>query len=81
MRIGKLLLAVAIFVMAAALSACSSEQAQEPVAPKAPSQQQAQDGGPADKTLTGTGPKMQRVKDAPMPDSPGDDAEGLKNYA
>jgi sortase A len=80
-RIGKLLLAVAILATLAALSACSSEQAQEPVAPKAPSEQQAQDGGPADKTLTVTVPKMQRVKDAPMPDSTGDDEEVLKNYA
>ncbi|MBV9453592.1 MAG: sortase [Rubrobacter sp.] len=80
-RIGKLLLVVAILAVSGALSACSSEQAQEPVAPKAPSQQQSQDGGPSDKTLTVTVPKMQRVKDAPMPDSSGDDEEVLKNYA
>jgi sortase A len=52
----------------------------EPVAPEAPSEQQEQVGGPTDKTLTVTVPKMQRVKDATVPDGPGDE-EMLKNYA
>ncbi len=86
MRIGKLLLLVTTLAMAAALlAACSSEEAQsppdEPVAPKAPAEQQEQAGGPADKTLTITVPKMQRVKDSPMPDTYGEDEESLKNYA
>ena len=85
MRIGKLLLLVTTLAMAAALlAACSSEEAQsppdEPVAPKAPSEQQEQAGGPADKTLTVTVPNMQRIKEAPMPDTYGDE-ESLKNYA
>ena len=85
MRIGKLLLVVATLAMAAALAACSSEEAQNPpdeaVAPKAPIEQQEQAGGPADKTLTVTVPNMQRVKDSPIPDTHGDDEESLKNYA
>jgi sortase A len=84
-RIGKLLLAVATLAMVMTLlAACSSEEAQsppdEPVAPKAPAEQQEQAGGPADKTLTVTVPNMQRVKDSPMPDTHGDE-ESLKNYA
>ena len=82
MRIGKLLLVVAILAVAATLGACSSEQApSNEVAPKAPAEQQEQAGGPADKTLTVTVPKMQRVKDSAMPDSSGDDEDMLKNYA
>jgi sortase A len=81
-RIGKLLLAVATLAMVATLlGACSSEKAEEPVAPEAPSEQQEQAGAPADKTLTVTVPNMQRVKDSPMPDTYGDDEESLKNYA
>ncbi len=84
-RVGKLLVAVATLAIVATLGACSSEEAQsppdEPVAPKAPAEQQEQAGGPADKTLTVTVPKMQRVKDSPMPDTYGDDEESLKNYA
>lgn len=38
-------------------------------------------GGPEDKTLTVTVPKMERVKDAAVPDAEGDDEEALKNYA
>ncbi len=38
-------------------------------------------GGPEDKTLTVTVPKMERVKDAAVPDAEGDDEESLKNYA
>ncbi len=38
-------------------------------------------GGPEDKTLTVTVPKMERVKDAAIPDAEGDDEEALKNYA
>ena len=69
-------------MVATLLAACSSEQApSNEVAPKAPAEQQEQAGGPADKTLTVTVPKMQRVKDSAMPDTYGDDEEMLKNYA
>ncbi len=53
----------------------------EPVAPEAPSEQQEQTEGPANKTLMLTAPKMQRIKDAIVPDGPGGDEEMLKNYA
>ncbi len=85
MRVVKLLVAVATLAIAATLGACGGEEAQsppdEPIAPKAPAEQQEQAGGPADKTLTVTVPNMQRVKDSPMPDTYGDDEESLKNYA
>ncbi len=38
-------------------------------------------GGPEDKTLTVTIPKMSRVKDAAFPNTFGDDEETLKNFA
>lgn len=38
-------------------------------------------GGPEDKTLTVTVPKMERIKEAAIPDAEGDDEEALKNYA
>ncbi len=45
-------------------------------------QQNAQDtGGPQDKSLTVTVPKMDRVEDATVPDAVGDDEEALGNYA
>lgn len=82
MRIGKLLLAVAALAMVATLlGSCSLEKADESVAPDAPAEKQEQAGGPADKTLTVTVPKMERIKDSPMPDTHGDDEEALKNYA
>ncbi len=69
------MLAVATLAMVVTLGACSSEKAEEPVAPE------EQAGAPADTTLTVTVPNMQRVKDSPMPDTYGDDEESLKNYA
>ncbi len=45
-------------------------------------QQNAQDtGGPQDKSLSITVPKMDRVEDATVPDAAGDDEEALGNYA
>lgn len=38
-------------------------------------------GGPEDKTLTVTAPKMERIKEADILDAEGDDEEALKNYA
>ena len=43
-------------------------------------QEQAADG-PEDKTLTVTVPKMERIKDAAMPDAAGDDEQALEDYA
>ncbi len=45
-------------------------------------QQDAQDtGGPQDKSLSITVPKMDRVEDATVPDAAGDDEEALGDYA
>src|SRR5215204_2777424 len=76
-------------MVVATLSACSgSETGQnppdQPVAPRAPSEQQGSSGdldAPEDRTLTVTVPKMQRVRDAPFPSTLGDDEESLKNFA
>src|SRR5215210_5713619 len=68
------------------LSACSGSEAppDQPVAPKAPAEPQAQGNdanAPEDETLTVTVPSMQRVKDAAFPSTFGDDEESLKNFA
>jgi sortase A len=89
-RIGKLLLTIAALAMVAMLAACGgSDKGQapsdQPVAPKAPSETQKQSAeeqanAPADPTLTITVPSMERIKDAPVPDTFGDDEESLKNH-
>jgi len=73
--------------MVATLAACSGseEPPDEAVAPDAPAKQQQQSAedlanAPADETLTLTVPSMERIKDAPVPDTFGDDEEALKNY-
>ena len=76
--------------MVAMLAACGgSDKGQapsdQPVAPKAPSETQKQSAeeqanAPADPTLTITVPSMERIKDAPVPDTFGDDEESLKNH-
>ncbi len=87
MRVGKLLLVSVALAILTTLSACgggSDAPPDQPVAPKAPAEQQAQDdvaGAPEDETLTVTVPKMQRVKDAAFPSTFGDDEESLKNFA
>ncbi len=43
--------------------------------------QEAAAGGPENKTLTLTVPKMSRIKDVSVPTASGDDEEALKNYA
>jgi sortase A len=87
LRASKLLLVVVALAILATLSACGgSEQAppDQPVAPEAPAEPQAQGdspNAPEDETLTVTVPAMQRVKDAPFPSTFGDDEETLKNFA
>ncbi|MDP8949187.1 MAG: sortase [Actinomycetota bacterium] len=86
MRIGKLLLVFSALAMVATLAACGgSEEGQAPpeeqVAPSAPAEQQGQDDGPADKTLTVTVPSMDRVNESPMPDTFGEDEDSLRDYA
>ncbi len=88
MRVRKLLLAIAASAIVATLAACSGSQAppDEPVAPEGPASKQKQSAedqanAPADPTLMLTVPGMERVKDAPVPDTLGDDEESLKNYA
>jgi sortase A len=85
-RIGKLLLVISALAMVATLAACGgSEEGQAPseeqVAPSAPAEQQEQDDGPADKTLTVTVPSMDRVNESPMPDTFGEDEDSLRDYA
>ena len=91
MRIRKLLLAIAALTLVMALTSCGgSEEGQNPpsapVAPTAPAETQAQSAAdqanaPADTTLNLTVPSMERISDAPIPDTFGDDEESLKNYA
>lgn len=90
MRVWKLLLVVAVLAMLAALAACSSSDEEAPpdeaVAPDAPSSQQKQTAedranAPADETLTLTVPKMERVKNSPIPSTFGDDEDALRDFA
>jgi sortase A len=92
-RIGKLLLVILTLLMVAALAvACggSDEEGQTPpneaVAPNAPSEEQEQSAeeqanAPDDPTLNITVPSMERIKDAPIPDTTGDDEDSLREFA
>ncbi len=92
MRIGKLLIVIAALAMVASLAvACGgSEEAQTPpdeeVAPQAPEKGQEQSAkeqalAPNDTTLNITVPSMERVKNAPVPDTTGDDEDSLRDFA
>jgi sortase A len=90
-RIRKLLLVIAAaLAIAVALTACGgSEDGQVPddaVAPDAPERTQQQSAeeqanAPEDPTLNITVPSMERINNAPIPDTFGDDEEALKNFA
>ena len=90
MRIRKLLLVVASALATAfVLTACGGSEESPPdeaVAPDAPEQTQQQSAeeqanAPEDPTLTLTVPSMERISDATIPDTLGDDEEALKNFA
>jgi len=86
LRVGKLLLVIVALAILTMLSACGGSEAppDQPVAPKAPAEPQAQGNdanAPEDETLTVTVPSMQRVKDAAFPSTFGDNEEMLKNFA
>jgi sortase A len=89
-RIRKLLLVVASALATAfVLTACGGSEESPPdeaVAPDAPEQAQQQSAeeqanAPEDPTLTLTVPSMERISDATIPDTLGDDEEALKNFA
>jgi len=88
-RIRKLLLVVAAALATAfVLTACGGSEESPPdeaVAPDAPEQTQRQSAeeqanAPADPTLRLTVPSMERINNAPIPDTLGDDEEALKNF-
>jgi sortase A len=88
-RIRKLLLVVAAALATAfVLTACGGSEESPPdeaVAPDAPEQAQRQSAeeqanAPADPTLRLTVPSMERINNAPIPDTLGDDEEALKNF-
>ena len=90
MRVGKLLLMVAVLAMVTALAACTSSDEEAPpdeaVAPDAPSSKQKQSAtdkanAPDDPTLTLTVPSMERVNSSPIPDTFGDDEDSLRDFA
>ena len=92
MRIGKLLMVILALMMVATLAvACGgSDEAQTPpdeaVAPNAPAEDQKQSAeeqanAPDDPTLNITVPSMERIKDAPIPDTTGDDEDSLREFA
>ena len=90
MRIRKLLLVVAAALATAfVLTACGGSEETPPdeaVAPDAPEQTQRQSAeeqanAPEDPTLSLTVPSMERISDATIPDTLGDDEEALKNFA
>jgi sortase A len=89
-RIRKLLLVVAAALATAfVLTACGGSEETPPdeaVAPDAPEQTQRQSAeeqanAPEDPTLSLTVPSMERISDATIPDTLGDDEEALKNFA
>ena len=89
MRIRKLLLVIAAALATAfVLTACGGSEESPPdeaVAPDAPEQTQRQSAeeqanAPADPTLRLTVPSMERINNAPVPDTLGDDEEALKNF-
>jgi sortase A len=90
-RIRKLLLVIAAaLAIAVALTACGgSEDGQVPddaVVPDAPERTQQQSAeeqanAPEDPTLNITVPSMERISNAPIPDTFGDDEVALKNFA
>jgi len=88
-RIRKLLLVIAAaMAMAIVLTACSGSEETPPdeaVAPDAPERTQRQSAeeqanAPEDPTLNLTVPSMERINNAPVPDTFGDDEEALKNF-
>jgi sortase A len=88
-RIRKLLLVIAAALATAfVLTACGGSEESPPdeaVAPDAPEQTQRQSAeeqanAPADPTLRLTVPSMERINNAPVPDTLGDDEEALKNF-
>ena len=91
MRISKLLMVIVALLMVAALSvACGGSdeekgQASSDVnAPDTPGTQaqsaEDQANAPGDPTLNITVPSMERIKDAPVPDTTGDDEDSLRDY-
>lgn len=85
-------MAVAALTMVAVLAvACGgSEEAETPpdeaVAPGAPVEEQKQSAeeqakAPDDPTLNITVPNMERIKDAPVPSTAGDDEDSLRDFA
>jgi sortase A len=88
-RIRKLLLVIAALATAFVLTACGGSEESPPdeaVAPDAPQQTQRQSAeeqanAPEDPTLNITVPSMERINNAPIPDTLGDDEEALKNFA
>jgi sortase A len=88
-RIRKLLLVIAAALATAFVpTACGGSEESPPdeaVAPDAPEQTQRQSAeeqanAPADPTLRLTVPSMERINNAPVPDTLGDDEEALKNF-
>ena len=90
MRIRKLLLVIAALLMVATLAAAcggSDEEGQAPSDVNAPETsgtqaQSAEDkaNAPDNPTLDITVPSMERIKDAPVPDTTGDDEDSLRDY-
>jgi sortase A len=83
-RVRKLLLLIVVLGTVTALTACGSKEegqtSSDANVPQGPAKKQEQTGGPADKTLRLTVPSMERIDDAPVPDTNGEDEESLKDH-
>ncbi len=75
------MLAAFFFLNSGASTTTSSEPEGFNVPDVGTVQEEQAAGGPEDKTLTVTVPKMERIKEADIVDAEGDDEEALKNYA
>ncbi|MDQ3912919.1 MAG: class E sortase [Actinomycetota bacterium] len=84
MRVRKLLLLIVVLGTVTALTACGSKEegqtSSDANVPQGPAKKQEQNDGPSDKTLRLTVPSMERINDAPVPDTYGEDEDSLKDH-
>ncbi|MBV9453383.1 MAG: sortase [Rubrobacter sp.] len=79
--VGVVLIASYFLIQGQESTATNSNNPKSFNVPKVSSTQETDAGGPEDKTLTVTIPKMVRVENASVPNTPGEDESALKEHA